>query len=124
MRLCLCIVYLFAAKHITAENDKGFISTDYKIRREKLSSQITDGVAIVVNYSGVLARTRTDPEFLYLTGVDTPGAKLVIIPKKIAILFSVFMGFLAYLHQGLMEYRCYWCLFFFVRKMVHIYVDL
>lgn len=54
-----------------------------KKRREKLSAQITDGVAIVVNYSGAIARTRTDPEFLYLTGVETPGAKLILIPKEI-----------------------------------------
>jgi Xaa-Pro aminopeptidase len=89
---CLSVVFLLAATPTYAAAHKGFSPKDYKDRRERLSAQITDGVAIVVNYSGVLARTRTDPEFLYLTGVDTPGAKLVIIPKEIAAK-SNFPGF-------------------------------
>jgi Xaa-Pro aminopeptidase len=84
MTLCLCVVFVSAGIQTLAAKDKGFSSTDYKKRRDSLSAQITDGVAIVVNYSGVLARTRTDPEFLYLTGVDTSGAKLILIPKEIA----------------------------------------
>lgn len=84
MIVCLCVVFLSKALHTNAATDKGFSPGDYKERRERLSAQITDGVAIVVNYSGVLARARTDPEFLYLTGVDTPGAKLILMPKEIA----------------------------------------
>ncbi len=75
---------MFATTLAATTIDKGFSSLDYKERRERLSTQIADGVAIVVNYSGVLARTRTDQEFLYLTGVETPGAKLILIPKEIA----------------------------------------
>jgi len=81
---CLGVVLLGAANFSHAAKDKGFSPTDLKGRRDILSTQITDGVAIVVNFSGVLARTRTDPEFLYLTGVDTPGSKLILVPKEIA----------------------------------------
>jgi Xaa-Pro aminopeptidase len=81
---CLCVVLIFASALTTSAQDKGFSSADLQKRRDGLSAQIVDGVAIVVNYSGVLARTRTDPEFLYLTGVDTPRAKLILIPKEIA----------------------------------------
>jgi Xaa-Pro aminopeptidase len=84
MVFCLCFVFLFAAVQNIAAKEKGFSPKDYQERRDTLSAQIKDGVAIVVNYSGVLARTRTDPEFLYLTGVDTAGAKLILIPKEVA----------------------------------------
>jgi hypothetical protein len=83
MTLGLCIVFMFSAIQIGAAKDKSFGATDYKERRDSLYAQITDGVAIVVNYSRVLARTRTDPEFLYRPGVDTSKAKLILVPKEI-----------------------------------------
>lgn len=81
---CLCVMLLASVTRIVTAEEKGFSPTDYNERREKLTDQIKDGVAIVLNYSGIMARTRTDPEFFYLTGVDTPGAKLILIPKEIA----------------------------------------
>ncbi len=80
----LCVILSVSTNDILADEEKGFGPLDFKERRNNLAAQITDGVAIITNYSGVLARTRTDPEFLYLTGVDTPGAKLILIPKEIA----------------------------------------
>ncbi|MFB0565709.1 MAG: aminopeptidase P N-terminal domain-containing protein [Candidatus Aminicenantaceae bacterium] len=59
-------------------------SSDFKERRDKLSSFIPDGVAIIINYSGSFGRARANPEFYYLTGVDVPDAKLILIPETVA----------------------------------------
>ncbi len=64
--------------------EKGFALTEFKERRDQLCKKISDGVAIVSNYSGLLARIGTDLNFYYLTGVDVPGAKLILIPKDLA----------------------------------------
>jgi len=61
-------------------------SQDYKARRDKLCSLIPDGVAILVNTSSRtgFGRTRPNADFYYLTGVDVPDAKLILVPQKIA----------------------------------------
>lgn len=80
----LCVILFVSTTDSVAAEEQEFGPLDFMERRDKLAAQITDGVAIITNYSGVLARTRTDPEFLYLTGVQIPGAKLILIPKEIA----------------------------------------
>ena len=79
----LCFMLLAILGITSNSQEKGFEPSDFKERRDVLSSQIFDGVAIIVNYSGALARTWADPEFFYLTGVDIPDAKLILIPKEI-----------------------------------------
>lgn len=64
--------------------EKGFEPSDFKQRRDKLCSLISEGIAIIGNYPGTFGRTRVNPEFHYLTGVDVPDAKLILIPKNIA----------------------------------------
>jgi len=78
----LCVILFVSTTDSFAAEEQGFGPLDLMERRDKLAAQITDGVAIITNYSGVLARTRTDPEFLYLTGVQIPGAKLILIPQR------------------------------------------
>ena len=55
-------------------SEKEWSPLDFKERRDKLTSLISDGVVIISN----------DPGFYYFTGVDVPEAKLILIPKKIA----------------------------------------
>jgi len=80
----LCFMLLAILGITSNSQEKGFEPSDFKERRDVLSSQISDGVAIIINYSGALARTRANPEFFYLTGVDISDAKLILIPKEIA----------------------------------------
>jgi len=80
----LCFILLFFSGATSNSQERSFEPSDFKGRRDMLASQISDGVVIIVNYSGALARTRTNPELFYLTGVDIPDAKLILIPKEIA----------------------------------------
>ena len=64
--------------------EKIFEPADFKERRDKLSSIISNGVAIISNAAGLMGRRGPNPGFYYLTGVDVPEAKLILIPKEIA----------------------------------------
>ena len=59
---------------------------DYKARRDKFCSVISDGVAILVNTStpAGFGRTRPNSDFYYLTGVNVPNAKLILVPENVA----------------------------------------
>lgn len=47
---------------------------------------IPDGVAIITNNvtQAGFGRTRPNSDFYYLTGVDVPDAKLILVPEKVA----------------------------------------
>ncbi len=62
--------------------EKEFGPSDYKARRDKLSSMISDGIAIMI--SSPDSRRNPGSNFHYLTGVDVPDAKLILIPEKVA----------------------------------------
>ena len=81
----IALLFIIALAISLKSSELDFALSEYKERRERLCEQISDGVAIIANYSGTLARFRTDPEFLYLTGVDVPGARLILIPKERAV---------------------------------------
>lgn len=59
----------------------------YKERRQKLSEQIKDGVVVIGGAHeadfGEVGRFRQNNHFQYLSGVETPGAYLIIAPKGI-----------------------------------------
>jgi len=60
---------------------------DYKVRRDKLCSLIPDGVAIIINSPTTevdFGLPRPNEDFFYLTGVDVPDAKLILVPEKVA----------------------------------------
>jgi hypothetical protein len=61
-------------------------AADYKSSRDKLCSIIPDGVAIITNNvtRAGFGRTRPNSDFYYLTGVDVPDAKLILVPEKVA----------------------------------------
>jgi len=64
--------------------EKMFEKSDFRERRDKLCSLIEDGVAIISNTVPYAGRIRVNPDFFYLTGVDVPEAKLILIPSKLA----------------------------------------
>jgi Xaa-Pro aminopeptidase len=58
---------------------------DYRARRQKLMSEIKDGVVVVLGNieedNGIEARYRQNNWMAYLTGVRTPGASLLLVPQ-------------------------------------------
>ena len=84
LTLILCSVLIGSFATFLQPQEKGFALSEFKERRDQLCGKISDGVAIVSNFSGLMARMGPDRDFYYLTGVDVPGAKLILIPKDIA----------------------------------------
>ena len=64
--------------------------TEYRARRQKLMSEIKDGVVVVLGNieedGGIEARYRQNNWMAYLTGVRTPGASLLLVPQGLASL--------------------------------------
>ena len=59
-------------------------SSEYAARRQKLMSQVKDGVTVLIGAReedlGEVGRFRQKNDFMYLTGVETPGAYLILVP--------------------------------------------
>ncbi|MFN2454964.1 MAG: aminopeptidase P N-terminal domain-containing protein [Pyrinomonadaceae bacterium] len=59
--------------------------SEYRARRQKLLSEIKDGVVVILGdveeSAGVEARYRQNNWMAYLTGVRTPGAALMLVPQ-------------------------------------------
>lgn len=98
--LCLSLALLFALapfSYITRAASSGDFYdepgirllnqpvTEYRARRQKLMSEIKDGVVVVLGNveedNGVEARYRQNNWMAYLTGVRTPGASLLLVPQ-------------------------------------------
>lgn len=64
--------------------------SEYRSRRQKLMSEIKDGVVVVLGNveedGGIEARYRQNNWMAYLTGVRTPGASLLLVPQGLASL--------------------------------------
>lgn len=62
-------------------------NADYSARRQKLLSQIKDGIVVMVGAReedlGVAGRFRQRNDFMYLTGVQTPAAYLIFVPAGV-----------------------------------------
>jgi Xaa-Pro aminopeptidase len=69
-----------------ADDDRlaGQPRSEYRARRQKLMEQIKDGVVVLIGARedefGEVGRFRQKNDFMYLTGVQTPGAFLMLIP--------------------------------------------
>jgi Xaa-Pro aminopeptidase len=69
-----------------AEDDRlaGLPRSEYRARRQKLMEQIKDGIVVLIGARddefGEVGRFRQKNDFMYLTGVQTPGAFLLLIP--------------------------------------------
>src|SRR5262252_6970046 len=75
---------------IAADNEKlaNIPKSEYHARRQKLLSQIKDGIIVMVGAReedlGEVGRFRQHNDFMYLTGVQTPAAYLIFVPSNIA----------------------------------------
>lgn len=68
-----------------------FNKSEFAARREKLFEKIPDGVAVIFAAKGqhYPVKFRQAPDFYYLTGIEEPGAVLVMSgPNKRSILFA------------------------------------
>ena len=68
-----------------------FNKSEFVTRREKLFEKIPDGIAVLFGAKGqhYPVKFRQTPDFYYLTGIEEPGAVLVLSgPNKRSILFA------------------------------------
>ena len=80
--LAFCLLFLSLAAHLEAQSDVAFPREVYAARRARLAAQTGDALVIVPGrYSiGEKDLFKQDPNFWYLTGVESPYAILVIVP--------------------------------------------
>jgi Xaa-Pro aminopeptidase len=59
--------------------------SEYQARRRKLMQQIKDGIVVLIGAReedlGEIGRFRQNNDLMYLTGVETPAASLILIPE-------------------------------------------
>ncbi|HXU37775.1 MAG TPA: Xaa-Pro peptidase family protein [Blastocatellia bacterium] len=92
-RLLLSALMLVAAVPLlvasTVNNDKlaNIPKAEYRARRQKLLTQIKDGVVVMVGGReedfGEVGRFRQHNDFMYLTGVQTPASYLIFVPPNV-----------------------------------------
>jgi Xaa-Pro aminopeptidase len=69
-----------------AEDDRlaGIAKAEYRARRQQLMSRIKDGVVVMIGARedefGEVGRFRQKNDFMYLTGVETPAAYVLLVP--------------------------------------------
>jgi Xaa-Pro aminopeptidase len=65
----------------------GQLASEYRARRVRLMEQIKDGIVVLIGAReedlGEVGRFRQKNDFMYLTGVETPAAYLVLIPPSL-----------------------------------------
>src|SRR5215213_167375 len=84
---CLLITLALA---ISVSAQQPFNRVEFEARRAKLFEKMPDGVAVVFAAKNQFypVKFRQAPDFYYLTGVEEPGAVLVMVgPNKSTILF-------------------------------------
>jgi Xaa-Pro aminopeptidase len=63
--------------------------SEYRARRQKLLEQIRDGIVVMVGAReddlGEVGRFRQHNDFMYLTGVQTPAAYLILVPASVIV---------------------------------------
>jgi Xaa-Pro aminopeptidase len=79
----LLFVALFVAHASAASAQAAFDKSEFAARRAKLFEQIADGVAVVLAADPHVqpVKFRQSPDFYYLTGIEEPGAILLMVGK-------------------------------------------
>ncbi|MEW6206772.1 MAG: Xaa-Pro peptidase family protein [Acidobacteriota bacterium] len=76
--------YLFSSTQAQTDRLAGQPRADYKARRVRLMEQVKDGIIVLVGAReedlGEVGRFRQKNDFMYLTGVETPAAFLILVP--------------------------------------------
>jgi Xaa-Pro aminopeptidase len=87
----LLTLLALVALSVTTFAQQPFNKAEFVARRARLFDKISDGVAVVFAARGQFypVKFRQSPDFYYLTGIEEPGAVLVMIgPTKAAFLFA------------------------------------
>jgi len=92
-KLSVCIRFLFItlALTISVSAQQPFNKGEFEGRRARLFEKIGDGVAVIFAAKDQLypIKFRQSPDFYYLTGIEEPGAVLVMVgANKSSILFA------------------------------------
>jgi Xaa-Pro aminopeptidase len=85
------VVLTLASIQATTFAQQPFNKAEFAARRAKLFEKIPDGMAIIFAAKGqnYPVKFRQSPDFYYLTGIEEPGAVLVLLgPNKGAFLFA------------------------------------
>src|SRR3954469_1027489 len=79
----LLFVALLSAGAQTLSAQAAFDKSEFAARRAKLFEKIADGVAVVLAADSHVqpVKFRQSPDFYYLTGVEEPGAVLLLVGK-------------------------------------------
>jgi Xaa-Pro aminopeptidase len=61
--------------------------SEYRARRQKLLEKLADGITVVIGAReedfGEVGRYRQNNQFMYLTGIETPAAWLMLVPNEL-----------------------------------------
>src|SRR5688500_8837826 len=90
-RQLLFTALVFLALAVPAFAQQPFNKSEFVARREKLLEKIPDGIVVLfaAKEQHYPVKFRQSPDFYYLTGIEEPGAVLVLIgPNKRSILFA------------------------------------
>ena len=86
---CAVFFVLSAAQPLFAQSNVAFAPEVYQARRDKLVMEIRDAVAIVPSRYLIRrlswGQVKMDPDFWYLTGLETVYAVLIVTPERTAI---------------------------------------
>ncbi|HEX8476661.1 MAG TPA: Xaa-Pro peptidase family protein [Pyrinomonadaceae bacterium] len=90
MTFVFCLM-LAAISHAAVAADKNFDKNEFAARRAKLLEQMPDGIAVIPAGDAHIhaVKFRQSPDFFYLTGIEEPGAVLVLVgPRKMSVVFA------------------------------------
>lgn len=91
MRKCLNILFVLLLLTAPTFAQPAYNKTEFAARRAKLFEKIPDGIAVIFGAKTQFypVKFRQSPDFYYLTGIEEPGAVLVLVGhNKNAILFA------------------------------------
>jgi Xaa-Pro aminopeptidase len=91
MRKLSAIAIVVLALAVSAFAQQPFNKAEFEARRAKLFEKIPDGIAVIFAAKSQFypVKFRQSPDFYYLTGIEEPGAVLVMIgPDKRTFLFA------------------------------------
>ncbi|HSE18189.1 MAG TPA: Xaa-Pro peptidase family protein [Pyrinomonadaceae bacterium] len=90
MRKLASVLFITVALAVCTFAQQPFNKAEFEARRAKLFEKIPDGVAVIFAAKSQFypVKFRQAPDFYYLTGIEEPGAVLVMIgPNKSTMLF-------------------------------------
>lgn len=91
LRCLLITSFVVLTFAVSAFAQQPFNKSEFAARRAKLFEKIPDGLAVIFAAKGqhYPVKFRQSPDFYYLTGIEEPGAVLVLMgPNKAAFLFA------------------------------------